>query len=227
MSKNSLYQSNDLYEVVKFDDKDSWLKAREGCITASDSACIVDKHPYKTLDQYIEEWKNPIEVPSSKAMQYGLDAELPLRRLFELDYLDKYDLEYRPDTIVFNKKLPYLSCSPDALFVEVKPKSKKRKGILELKTTFARNPDALAQWNAQIPNHYYIQILHQLVVMEDIELAILRAKIKYYDKDVKAYHYLIKDYLIERDSVQEDIEYLKNEEIAFKDKHAELAFRGS
>lgn len=225
MSKNSLYQSNELYDIIKFNDREDWLNAREGCITASDSACIVEKHPYKTLEQYIEEWKNPVDVKTSKAMQYGLDAELPLRRLFELDYLDKYQLEYQPDTIVFNKKYPFLSCSPDALFVEVKPKSKKRKGILELKTTFANSPDALANWNAQIPNHYYIQVLHQLVVMEDVELAILRAKIKYYDKDVKTYHYLIKDYLIERESVEADIEYLRSEEIAFKGKHSDLAFR--
>ena len=63
---------------------------------------------------------------------------------------------------------------------------------------------AAAKWKDQIPPNYYCQILWYLMVTE-AKFAELRALIKFMS------HTELRDYHIERDEVEDDIAFLKNE----------------
>jgi putative phage-type endonuclease len=220
-----LYSSNEYYSVVQFDNKSDWLKARQGCIGASEASCILEKNPFKTKDEYIEELRNgkAIEKKSS-SIKYGVDAEELIREMFKIHNKSKYDLQYESNVIVYNKKYPMLSCSPDGLLFEKSKKSSNRKGIYEGKTGYV-SMGKVGEWTNELPNAYYIQLLHQLLVMEDLEFAVLNAELKFYDKANKEYYYQTKEYIINRIDIQADIDYLLQEELKFIEEHKEIAFR--
>ena len=68
------------------------------------------------------------------------------------------------------------------------------------------------KWRGKIPDNYYIQLLHNLFVTE-FEFAVLKAQLKYnYNGDILLH---TKHYFIERAEVEEDIEYLINQEEKF------------
>lgn len=215
-SELTLYQSNQYYNVEIYQDRKEWLNSRLGCIGASEASCILDKNPYKSKEQFIQDkLKGEIKESQKGVLKYGQDNENIIRQLFIIDYRTKYKLEYCNNVNVFSVKYPFLSCSPDSLLLEIGRKMKSRKGILEIKTAYVKNEAQLSEWNKTIPIYYYAQILHQLLVMEDLDFVVLRAKIKVYDRFTKEYYYLIKDYFIERSDVQEDIDYLLKKELEF------------
>lgn len=203
--------------MQKFDSRDEWLKFRAGFIGGSDSSCVLDKNPFKSKEQFELEFKNKEYLPKedTEAMAYGRDAEELIRRLWELENKKKYTMLYFENSTLTNSDYPFAIYSADGIISE---KNSERKGLWECKTTFAKNKDELDRWEGQIPNNYYIQLLHGLMVSE-FDFAILTVKIKYYDKSIKQNIHIIKDYHIERSDVKEDIEYLKNEEISFVEKN--------
>ena len=223
-SELTLYQSNEYYEVKLCKDRKEWLESRKGYIGSSDSSCILNKNPYKSLDDYLIELQSDLPYKESKkgVLKYGQDNENIIRQLFIIDYRTKYKVEYANNCLVYSKLHKVLSCSPDSLLLEIGRKMQGRKGILEIKTAYAKNELELDEWNKNIPINYYIQVLHQLLVMKDLEFAILRVKIKVYDKQVKEYYYVIKDYFIERSDVQIDIDFIEQNELEFINNHKTL-----
>lgn len=216
-SELTLYQSNEYYEVKLCKDRKEWLESRKGYIGSSDSSCILDKNPYKSLSSYLMELRSDLPYKESQkgVLKYGQDNENIIRQLFIIDYRTKYKVEYANNCLVYSKLHKGLSCSPDSLLLEIGRKMQGRKGILEIKTAYAKNDEQLEEWNKNIPINYYIQVLHQLLVMKDLEFALLRVKIKVYDKSVKEYYYVIKDYVIERSDVQADIDFIEKTECEF------------
>ena len=86
------------------------------------------------------------------------------------------------------------------------------KGILEIKTTNILQSMQREKWNDQIPDNYYIQILHYLLVTE-YEFVELRAQLKsVWQGQIRLN---TRDYRIERKEVEEDIAYIKEQEEAF------------
>ena len=68
------------------------------------------------------------------------------------------------------------------------------------------------KWNHRIPDNYYIQLLHYLLITE-FDFAVLKAQLKYeFDGDV---YLQTKHYKIERSEVQEDIDFLESSERKF------------
>jgi predicted phage-related endonuclease len=88
-----------------------------------------------------------------------------------------------------------------------------RHGVLEIKTTEIMRPNQWAEWDGKIPNHYYIQVVHQLMAT-CFDFAILKAQIKYTDKEGNK-QAAIRHYHIERSDVEDDIKYLLEEERKF------------
>lgn len=68
------------------------------------------------------------------------------------------------------------------------------------------------KWKDRIPDNYYIQILHYLLITE-FDFAVLKAQLKY-DFDGEIF-LQTRHYKIERSEVQEDIDYLEAEERRF------------
>ena len=211
-----ILKSKDLpFEIKSFRTRKEWLNERKGTIGGSDAASVIDRNPYRSREEYIKGLKEEVIVKDNDAMAYGRDAEDIIRQLFDLDNKKKFNIFHMPNTTFISKVNSKMSFSPDGILIENKTK---RFGIWECKTTLAKNKNDLDLWDSQIPNQYYIQILHGLLVT-GFDFVVLTAKIKVYQKETKSYYSIIKDYKIERSDVLEDIEFLKNEEIKFIDEY--------
>ena len=140
-------------------------------------------------------------------MKYGTNAEEHLRALFALDF-PQYDVEYVDNNMFLNDKFPWAHASLDGWLTD----KDGRKGILEIKTTEILQSMQKEKWKNQIPDNYYIQVLHYLLVTE-FEFVELKAQLKTVFNGVL--YLQTKHYHIERSDVEEDIKYLAAEEERF------------
>ena len=127
--------------------------------------------------------------------------------MFSLDY-PEYTVEYYDNNMLINKKYPWAHASLDGELVDLDG----RRGILEIKTTNILQSMQWEKWDNRIPDNYYIQVLHYLLVTE-YDFVVLKAQLKRVrDGEVRL---TTKHYHIEREEVLDDIEMLKNEEEKF------------
>lgn len=193
----------------QFDTFDDWLSGRQG-IGGSDASSIVGMNPYKTnQDLWLEKTGqvDPIYISDKPYVKYGHMAEDPIRKIFELDH-PEYRVFYYENNMIKNEKYQWAHASLDGELVD----REGRNGVLEIKTTEILQNMQWVKWKDRIPDNYYIQVLHYLMVTE-YEFAELRAQIKTIREDgIRLY---TRDYHIERSEVEDDIEYLKKEESKF------------
>lgn len=194
---------------IKFDSFDSWLNARHG-IGGSDASAVLGLSPYKTnVDLYLEKigQRIPADISGEDYVRYGHDAEPLLRSLFALDH-PEYQVEYFGDNMIRNEKYPWAHASLDGELTD----QDGRKGILEIKTTNILQGMQREKWKDQIPDNYYIQVLHYLLVTE-YDFVELRAQLKsVWQGQIRLE---TKDYHIERSEAEEDIEILRQAEEEF------------
>ena len=197
---------------IQFDSFDSWLNARHG-IGGSDASAVLGLNPYKTnTELYLEKTGQRIapDISDKDYVKYGHDAEPLLRQLFALDH-QEYKVEYFGDNMIRNEKYPWAHASLDGELTD----QDGRKGILEIKTTNILQSMQREKWRDQIPDNYYIQILHYLLVTE-YSFVELRAQLtSVWQGQIQLQ---TKDYYIERSDVEEDIEILKQAEEEFWQK---------
>lgn len=190
--------------------RDEWLEKRAGRIGGSDASCIVGMNPYKSNVELWEEKtgkKQAEDISDKPYVKYGTEAEAHLRALFALDF-PQFKVSYEENNMWLNDKYPFAHASLDGYLED----EDGRKGILEIKTTNILQSMQKEKWKNRIPDSYYIQILHYLMVTE-FDFAVLKAQLKYdYDGDI---FLTTKHYLIEREEVQEDIEFLEKAERKF------------
>lgn len=192
-------------------DRDEWLQNRYKGIGGSEASAIVGMNPYMNN---IDLWNIktgqvvPEDISDKPYVLYGTKAEEHLRALFALDF-PQYDVEYVDNNSYFNDKYPYALASLDGVLIE---KETGRKGILEIKTTNILQSMQKEKWKERIPDNYYIQVLHYLLVTE-FEFVVLVAQLKSeFNGDI---YKQTKHYKIERADVEDDIQYLANEEKKF------------
>lgn len=194
---------------IQFDSMEEWLVNRKG-IGGSDASAILGLNPYKTNQELWMEKKgqmSPVDISDKSYVKYGNDAESLLRALFALDY-PEYKVEYYDNNMIINKKYPWAHASLDGELMD--PDG--RRGILEIKTTNILQSMQWEKWDNRIPDNYYIQILHYLLVTE-YDFVVLKAQLKRVrDGEVRL---TTKHYHIEREEVLSDIKMLKEEEEAF------------
>ena len=190
--------------------REEWLEERKNCIGGSDASAIVGMNPYKTnVDLWLEKTGQVIlsDISDKNYVKYGTEAEEHLRALFALDY-PNYKVHYVENNMIKNTKYPFLHASLDGWLEDENGK----KGILEIKTTNILQSIQKEKWNGRVPNNYYIQILHYLLVTE-LDFAILKAQLK---TEFSGEIYLqTKHYYIDRTEVQDDIDYLLKAEEKF------------
>ena len=203
----SIYSNNVTMHVLK--NHDEWLHNRQR-IGGSDAAAILGMNPYRTN---VELWQIKTgqliaeDISDKPYVKYGTEAEQYLRKLFKLDY-PEYQVLYEENNMWLNSKYPYAHASLDGWLID----RDGRKGILEIKTTNILQSMQKEKWKNRIPDNYYIQLLHYLMVTE-FDFAVLKAQLKYeYDNDV---FLQVKHYKIERADVQADIEFLETSEKRF------------
>lgn len=194
---------------IQFETFEQWLDARHG-IGGSDASSVIGKNPYKTNQELWMEKTGravPPDISDKDYVRYGHAAEPLLRELFALDY-PEYKVEYFGDNMIRNEKYPWAHASLDGELTD----QDGRKGILEIKTTNILQSMQREKWNNQIPDNYYIQILHYMLVTE-YEFVELRAQLKsVWQGQIRLN---TRDYHIERKEVEEDIAYIKKQEETF------------
>ena len=199
-----------MVQMITFKNRDEWLEGRKGRIGGSDAACVVGMNPYKTNLELWEEKTGrriPEDISEKPFVKYGHDAEEHLRALFALDF-PEYKVTYHPDNMFLNDKFPFAHASLDGELED----ENGRKGILEIKTTNILLSMQKEKWQDRIPNNYFCQVLHYLLVTE-WDFVVLKAQLK---SEFNGEIYLqTKHYKIERSEVLEDIAYLEQAERRF------------
>ena len=198
-----------MIEMKILKDRNEWLKNRTK-IGGSDASAVVGLNPYLdnvTLWEIKTGKRQQEDISDKPYVQYGTQAEMHLRGLFRLDF-PQYIVEYVENNMFLNDEYPWAHASLDGWLTD----QDGRKGILEIKTTEILQSMQKEKWNHQIPDNYYIQILHYLMVT-GFDFAVLKAQLKTVFNGVP--YLQTKHYFIERSEVEEDIQYLANEEKKF------------
>lgn len=199
-----------LYKIYDFPDESAWLKGRMKGIGGSDASAIVGMNPYKSnIDLYEEKIgrRIPEDISQKPYVIYGKKAEAPIRELFKLDY-PEYQVEHHEFRILQSAEYPFMQASLDGELID----SAGRRGILEIKTTNILRSMQYEKWKDRIPDNYYIQVLHYLLVT-GYEFVVLRAHlVSEWGKDKRT---TVKHYFIERNEVEEDLSMLLREERKF------------
>lgn len=196
-------------------DHAAWLKERKFGIGASDAGAILGKNRWKSnLDLWREKTgeREPEDIGDKPQVAYGKAAEEFIRGIFALDHPElavTYDSPYK---IIRSDDLPFLFCTPDG---ELEERETGRRGGLEIKTTEIRNGAQWREWDNRVPDSYYCQVLHQMLAA-GWEFVWLRAQIKHTTRTGEK-RLETRDYYIDRNDVRDDIEALKEAEIAFWD----------
>lgn len=196
-------------EMITLDSREDWLNHRER-IGGSDASAILGMNPYRTN---IELWQIktgqliPEDISEKPYVKYGTEAEKYLRELFKLDF-PEYQVMYAENNMFLNDKYNFGHASLDGWLID----QNGRRGVWECKTTNILQSMQKEKWNHRIPDNYYVQLLHYLLITE-FEFAVLKAQLKY---EFNGEIYLqTKHYKIERAEVQEDIEFLESAERKF------------
>lgn len=194
---------------LTFKTNDEWLAHRDG-IGGSDAAAVIGCNPYKTnVDLWREKTGRtiPEDISDKPYVIYGHKAEPLIRKLFALDY-PEYKVEYYKNNMILNDRYPWAHASLDGELID----RDGRRGILEIKTSNILQSMQREKWNDQIPDNYYIQVLHYLMVTE-YDFAVLVAQLKTdFQGDMRKQ---TRHYFMEREDLLDDIEYLRQEEEAF------------
>ena len=194
--------------------REEWLKARAGSIGGSDAAAVVGLSPYMSN---VELWeiktgrKEKEDISENPAVKYGTNAEPYLRELFKLDY-PELGVSYEENNLWTNDKYPFAHASLDGWLCD----QNGRFGILEIKTTTIKNPAQKLKWDKKIPSNYYCQVLYYMAILE-ADFAILTAQLKWDKQDLadSEVFKITKNYRIEREEVQEDIDFLMDKAAEF------------
>ena len=201
---------NDHITMLELGSRDEWLQARGKRIGGSEASAVVGLNPYMSNTDLwsIKTGRREAEDISDKPyVRYGHDAEPLLRELFKLDFPD-YKVGYVDNNLFINSRYPWAHASLDGWLQD--PEG--RTGILEIKTTEILQSMQKEKWKDRIPDNYYLQVLHYMMVME-ADFACLKAQLKYdYDGDI---YLQIRHYWIERQDVENDIRILSEKEEEF------------
>lgn len=191
--------------------REEWLESRRQGIGGSDAGCIVGANPWKSARQL---WKEktgadkPDDISDKPAVKFGKEAEQHLRALFLLTY-PQFTCEYHEFRMYANDRLPFIFATLDGELTD----QDGRRGILEIKTTTIQQAKQWFEWDDCIPQHYYIQILHQLLACDWAEYVELFAHIRYQKGEgIRA---ALRKFRIERQDVEQDLQILEEREIQF------------
>lgn len=217
-----------IFNIVEYKDEKEWLSLRTKGVGGSDASACLDANPYKSKrDLYLEKkgLKEKVEISNNKLVEYGKKAENPIRELFKLDYPELS--VFHRDVLLVRKDKDYIRGSLDGfIYVNedisitsywkapfksdetfdikcVKHLKKGMQGVLEIKTSEVLNSMHKEKWNNQVPQNYYIQVVHYLNVT-GFDFVILRVKLVFEDKNKIRTHEM-RDYVFLRDEILEDL----------------------
>lgn len=193
---------------MHFEDRETWLARRntQG-IGASEAAAVVGLSPWMTP---LELWRlkvgaaQPKDLSGSAAVSRGVRMEPALRGLYAAMH-PGYTVDYHAYDILCQEDRPWLFATLDGEVTDARG----RRGILEIKTSSPNGKIGWAKWDGHIPDHYYCQILHQMLAT-GYEFVDLMASLENMDGDLS-----IRTYHFERANQEEDMAWLLKQETDF------------
>lgn len=198
------------YKIYDFKDEEEWLSGRMNGIGGSDASSVIGVNPYKSNIELFEEKTGrriPEDISEKPYVIFGKKAEVHIREIFKLEY-PQYQVDYHEFRILQSLEYPFMQASLDGELTD----QDGRRGILEIKTANILQSMQREKWKGGIPENYYAQVLHYLLVT-GYDFVVLKARLKtQWDWEVRAQ---LNHYVIERQEVEEDLEYLLQEEIKF------------
>lgn len=187
--------------------REDWLKSRENHIGASEAGAILGVGFISRIDL----WKiktgraKPKDLSENEAVSYGNRAEDPLRQLFMAKH-QELTLTYRPYDYLYQTERPWLRATLDGELTETATGDR---GILEIKTTSCQSRADWAKWRDRVPDGYLCQLSHQFLAT-GFDFAYLFAELMGADGSSS-----LREYLFLRNYMQENMEYLLQEEEKF------------
>lgn len=205
------------YKKEIYTTREEWLKNRG--IGGSDAAAILGKSPWLSKEKVKKRLLEPnsYEEKKNSRMVEGTLKEPLIRQMFVLNTGYKVTEPPKNKYWLFRRKdEPMLTCTPDGLYDDYD-------GMygLEIKDVALYKREAMDNWESGIiPDQYYIQILHYMVVLNDIVGVTLLPHLMYFVKneDINKWvyeHSEFRKYIILREDVKEDLEYLEKQELDF------------
>lgn len=157
--------------------REEWLQARRSGIGGSDAGSIVGRNPWKSnVALWAEKTGKitPEDIGDKPAVKFGKYAEAPVREIFLLMH-PELSCEYHEFRMYANDKHPFIYATLDGELTA----QDGRRGIYEGKTTTIQRASQWNEWDNRIPDHYYVQILHQMLACDWAQFVILNAFIRY------------------------------------------------
>lgn len=187
-----------------------WLEERKNGIGGSDAAAIMGVSPYMdTITLWeIKTGKRQEPEVSNPYVQYGIEAEAHIAALFALNNptLFVHTSEYE---ILTHAEYGFICGTLDGEFTDTEG----NKGVLEVKTSRILSGQMRAKWDNRIPQHYYIQILHYLLVT-GYKMAALQAYLLT-NLDNRNVMGETREYWIDADTIKDDLDSLLERELWF------------
>lgn len=198
-----------MLERIKCGSREEWLSARtlQG-IGGSEAAAAIGLSPWMTPLQL---WRQkigaelPKDLSGNAAVQQGNYMEPILRDFFSATH-DEFLVSCYQFDILYQSERPWLFATLDGELESMDG----RKGILEIKTATPNGKAGWEKWaNGNLPENYYVQTLHQLLA-SGYDFVILFAALYSTNGDIT-----LREYEIEREDVQDDLEWLLEKESRF------------
>jgi len=207
-------------QMQTFGSREEWLQARKNYLGGSDAAAAIGKSPWKdNVTLWMEKTGQAAaeDISGKPYVKYGTAAESHLRELFRLDF-PEFEVCYEENNMWTNDRFPWAHYSADGWLLQKviahDGTEQVRRGLLEIKTTIIQSAAQYAKWqDNNIPDTYYCQLLHGLMVTE-FDFAVLKAQMKFErdgDIELRTKHYSVEM----SDAVKADIENLVEGERAF------------
>ena len=199
-----------MVEMAQYASRDEWLEARKG-LGGSDAGCIMGVNHWKdnlTLWREKMGLAEPEDISAKEVVQYGIRLEPHLRDIFRAHHPD-WGVAYRENNMWVNDRIPFAHASLDG-WIET---DDGKYGVLEIKTAEIQKRAQADAWDGRIPDTYYCQILHYLMVTE-FDFAIVCAELQTHRMDGST-EWRIVERRIDRADVERDIAELERQERAF------------
>lgn len=199
-----------MVEMKILGSRKEWIKERALRIGGSDASSVLGRNPYRTN---VELWQIktgqliPEDISDNPYVRFGSEAEWHIRELFKLEH-PQYKVFYEENNLWLNDKYPFGHYSADGWLID----EDGRLGVWECKTTNILQSMQKEKWKDRLPDNYYIQLLHGMLIME-ADFAVLKARLKY--KFCGESYIQVNHYHLERSEVKEDIKILEEEERVF------------
>jgi predicted phage-related endonuclease len=204
---------------ISISDERTWKLERMKHLQASEAAPAINRSPWGNPD-LIFDYKTGLriapDIGSRPSVKYGKDVEKYIRGIVQLDF---------PDVVISYHQYDILECTePGYEFMGATLDGEiqggdRGFGILEIKSGSFRSAYDLKKWDNQIPEQYYIQILHQLAVVDEAQYALVAARLKrdpFKDTDNGLPEIVWRYYrFVRNESLSEDITWLMGMEKDF------------